>query len=230
MTSIFGKVKDAPHLRLAPVIPELLPGGRRNGREYVCCSSHGWSGDSCKITLDTGKGADFSTGEIWGREAIGLWVKVRGIYQSEAARELADKYGIHLEDAIQASKVVPYTTPILPVPDSTPEPPRIHPQYGQTSNRWRYADMEGCPLAYSFSFDLLNDSKIIPSLCYDSSRNSPLWHWKALPVFPSCNRPTPCRKSGISGRESQPTQRGHGPLWGLAREGTPFEPSRGGKP
>ncbi|MDR2489694.1 MAG: hypothetical protein LBD42_09440, partial [Desulfovibrio sp.] len=93
--NVFELVKEGLHPRLASVLPELLPGGRQSGGEYVCGSLQGGPGDSCKTNLETGRGSDFSTGESWG-DVIGLWAKIRGIGQGEAARELADKYGISL--------------------------------------------------------------------------------------------------------------------------------------
>jgi putative DNA primase/helicase len=90
MSVIFAQVKAALHSRLADVLPELLPGGRQRGREYVCASLEGGRGDSCSTNLDTGVGSDFATGESW-RGIIDLWAKIRNIRQGEAAKELADK-------------------------------------------------------------------------------------------------------------------------------------------
>jgi len=183
--NIFEQVKDALHPRLDSVIPELLPGGRQNGREYVCGSLQGGPGDSCKTNLDTGRGSDFSTDESWG-DVISLWSKIRNIRQGEAAKELADKYGIHLDGMPLAPKAVPPSavpsafTPIVPVPDNVPKPPP-HPQHGQASALWRYADMEGHTLAYVARFDLPDGSKVILPLCYGSNGNGHRWHWKALP-------------------------------------------------
>ena len=92
-SSIFERVKEALHPRLDSILPDLLPDGRQNGREYVCGSLQGGPGDSCKTNLDTGKGSDFSTGESW-KDVIDLWAKIRGIRQGEAAKELAERFGI----------------------------------------------------------------------------------------------------------------------------------------
>jgi hypothetical protein len=178
---IFALVKEALHPRLDSIVPELLPGGRQNGREYVCGSLQGGLGDSCKTNLDSGKGSDFSTGESWG-DVVGLWAKVRGIRQGEAAKELAEKYGIRFDDAPQAMKAAPAVfTPIVPVPDRAPKPPCAHPQHGQASALWRYADKQGRTLAYTVRFDLPDGSKEILPLCYGNNGYGPRWHWKALP-------------------------------------------------
>jgi hypothetical protein len=187
--NIFELVKEALHPRLDSVLPDLLPGGRRIGREYVCGSLQGGPGESCKTNLDSGVGSDFATGESW-RDVIDLWARVRGIRPGEAAGELADQYGIRLSDAhhchapkMQALPVVSsvsvfpaYIAPVTPVPDTAPEPPRIHPQHGQVNAFWRYADQEGRTLAYTVRFDQPDGSKVILPLSYGQNG----WHWKAL--------------------------------------------------
>ena len=154
MTSIFEEVKEALHPRLGLVIQELLPSGKISGKEYPCASLQGGAGSSCVTNVETGRGSDFATGESWG-DVIGLWAKIRGIRQGEAARELADKYGIHLDGMPQVPRPVvstappPTFTPILPVPPSAPKPSSVHPQHGQASALWRYADAQGRTLAYT---------------------------------------------------------------------------------
>jgi len=186
MSSIFDQVKSSLAPRLPDVLQDLLPGGRQNGREYICGSLQGGEGNSCKTNLDTGKGADFSTNARWG-DVIGLWANVRNIGQGAAARELAERYGIPLDDTPQAPQAVPSPAlssafaPIAPIPDNASEPLRIHPQHGQASALWRYTDQQGRTLAYVARFDLPDGSKEILPLCYGSSGNGPRWHWKALP-------------------------------------------------
>jgi hypothetical protein len=185
-TNPFIQVKEALHPRLDSILPELLPGGRQHGREYVCGSLQGGAGNSCKTSLDTGRGSDFSTGESWG-DVIGLWAKIRNIRQGESAKELAEKYGISLDGTHQAPKAVAPPaaptafTPIVPVPDNAPAPPRRHPQHGEASAFWRYTDQEGRVLAYAMRFDLPDGSKEILPLCYGDSGKGRHWHWKALP-------------------------------------------------
>jgi len=186
MASIFEKVKESLHPRLDSVFQELMPGGKLSGREYQCASLQGGAGSSCVTNMETGKGSDFATGESWG-DVIGLWAKIRGIRQGEAARELAAKYNIRLDGVPQAPRFVSPVaassvfTPIMPVPPSASKPPNAHPQHGQASALWRYADEQGRTLAYTARFDRLDGSKEILPLCYGASGNGPRWHWKALP-------------------------------------------------
>ena len=91
--NIFLEVKDGLQSRLADVVQDLLPGGRISGREYLCGSLQGGSGDSCRTNLETGKGGDFAADDSWG-DIIGLAAKVWNVRQGEAAKELAKQYGI----------------------------------------------------------------------------------------------------------------------------------------
>lgn len=185
--NIFHEVKGSLQSRLAEVVQDLLPGGRFSGKEYLCGSLQGGNGESCRINLETGVGSDFATGDSW-PDIIGLAAKVWNMRQGEAARELGKQYGI-----VPAQVFRPATTssatpsppaefkPILPVPQSAPEPPRSHPQHGQYCQSWRYEDIQGRTLAYAVRFDLPDGKAVLP-LCYGRyGSNSPQWTWKALP-------------------------------------------------
>ena len=186
--NIFQAVKGGLQSRLADVVQDILPGGRVSGKEYVCGSLQGGNGDSCRTNLETGVGSDFATGDSW-RDVIDLAAQAWNMRQSEAARELGKRYGIgpaHVSRPASTSSVVqsavaPFSL-MLPVPDSAPEPPRSHPQYGQYSQAWCYRDAQGRVLAYAVRFDLQDGGKAVLPLCYGRyGDNSPQWHWKALP-------------------------------------------------
>ena len=82
-----------------PNLPVLLrrwlPDGRRVGREYVArnptrVDRHA---GSFKINLDTGRWADFATGDKGG-DVISLAAYLGGVGQAEAGRELAEMLGV----------------------------------------------------------------------------------------------------------------------------------------
>ncbi len=89
----FGAVAAAA----LPVLPALaerwLPGGRREGAEYVCAGLSGGAGRSCKVNLRTGRWADFATGERGG-DAVSLAAAIAGVSQLEAARRLSEMLGL----------------------------------------------------------------------------------------------------------------------------------------
>lgn len=187
MNNIFEEVKTALSPRLPDVLYDLLPGGRISGKEYYCASLQGGQGDSCRTNLENGVGSDFATGEAW-RDIIDLAAQVWKIRQGEAARELSKQYSIGTEQAFHpattssAAQPAPATfTPILPVPQSAPEPPRRHPQHGQVGQMWCYKDAQGRALSYAARFDLPEGKAVLP-LCYGQYGSaSPQWAWKALP-------------------------------------------------
>ena len=102
MSSIFEQVKGALACRLPEVLPDLLPGGKVSGKEYLCASLEGGAGTSCSTSTETGKGSDFATGESWG-DIIALAAKVWRMRQGEAANELARNVHTHptLSEALQ---------------------------------------------------------------------------------------------------------------------------------
>ncbi|MDR2573570.1 MAG: DUF6371 domain-containing protein [Desulfovibrio sp.] len=185
--NIFQEVKDGLQSRLPDVVQDLLPGGRVSGKEYLCASLQGGSGESCRTNLETGKGSDFASGDAWG-DIIGLAAKVWNIRQGEAARELGKQYGIGTAQVFRpqatSSSTPPATatfTPILPVPPSAPEPPRRHPQHGQYSQSWRYEDEQGRTLAYAVRFDLPDGKAVLPLSYGQYGSSPPQWAWKVLP-------------------------------------------------
>jgi hypothetical protein len=68
-----------------------MPGGKRIGREYVAKNPTrpDRRAGSSKVNLQTGRWADFATGDKGG-DAVSLAAYLFGLRQSEAARRLAD--------------------------------------------------------------------------------------------------------------------------------------------
>lgn len=183
--NIFQEVKDGLQSRLPDVVQDLLPGGKISGKEYLCASLQGGSGESCRTNLETGVGSDFATGDSWS-DIIDLAARTWEVRPYEAAKRLGERYsisqGFRPQATSSATPPAPATfTPLLPVPPSAPEPPRRHPQHGQYSQSWRYEDIPGRTLAYAVRFDLPDGKAVLP-LCYGKyGANSPQWTWKALP-------------------------------------------------
>lgn len=82
-----------------PVLPAILarwlPGGRRQGREYVArnpCRADRQPG-SFSINLATGRWADFATGDS-GSDVVSLAAYLHDLGQAEAARQMAHMLGI----------------------------------------------------------------------------------------------------------------------------------------
>ena len=188
--NIYDTVKTALRPCLEMVVADLLPGGRVKGNEYICGSTSGGPGESCKTNLKTGVGQDFATGEKWG-DPIALAAVVRNCSQRDAALYLAEQYGIDLDKATAPAKKrqTPRKAtgndrtdfmPVIPIPDSAPDFP---PQY-RTGLRWCYRDANGMELCYSFRLDRADGSKDFVPLCFgrDAQGNH---QWKeAAPPAP----------------------------------------------
>ncbi len=177
MNNIFYQVKNALEPRLPDVLSELLPGGRVQGHEYVCASLEGGVGTSCSTNINTGKGSDFATGEAWG-DIIALAAKVWDVKQYEAAKRLAEQYGVLRSVPMQKQQPAEFI-PIVPIPATAPQPPQAHHQYGRPSKLWTYRNAQGQILQHIARFDT-PQGKIILPLTYGKQGNIAKWMWKAL--------------------------------------------------
>lgn len=91
----FAAVNRAALGRLPEILHRWLPGGRIEGREYVVRNPkrRDQQPGSFKINLDTGRWADFATGDKGG-DPISLAAYLAGCSQVDAARQLASMIGL----------------------------------------------------------------------------------------------------------------------------------------
>jgi hypothetical protein len=91
----FGTVNRAALLRLPNILARWLPEGRIKGREYVVRNPkrRDRRPGSFKINIETGRWADFATGDRGG-DPISLAAYLASCSQVEAARQLAGMLGI----------------------------------------------------------------------------------------------------------------------------------------
>lgn len=91
----FARINSAALGSLPALLARWLPGGRREGCEYVARNptrADRRPGSFC-INLRTGKWADFATGDRGG-DVISLAAYLSGQSQTDAARALADMLGV----------------------------------------------------------------------------------------------------------------------------------------
>lgn len=105
--------------RAESLLEQWLPGGVRRGHEYVCGSVRGGEGESCSVNLNTGKWADFSSGET-GRDLISLYAASNDLSMGKAAVQVARDYG--LEDIAGVTRAREGDTPVVRTPKPLPEP------------------------------------------------------------------------------------------------------------
>src|SRR5690606_41165414 len=86
----FAAIADAALTRASVLVPQWLPGGRREGHEWRCGSIRGEPGTSFAVNLDTGAWADFASDSDRGGDLIALYAAIfTDGDQGKAARELA---------------------------------------------------------------------------------------------------------------------------------------------
>ena len=122
-----------PHLE--SLCMELLPGGKKVGREYVCASSDGGKGRSFSVNTQTGNWADFS-GTDKGGDAVSLVACVRRTNQKDAAGWLTDRLSLNGFN---------HAKPRSHAPTPTPPPPAVISGF-KVSQSWTYHDAKGRPV------------------------------------------------------------------------------------
>lgn len=94
----FDRVNDAALGALPNLLCHWLPGGKREGREYVVRNPNRSDNrpGSFRINTATGKWADFATGDAGG-DVVSLAAFIFSLTQRDAALRLADMLGVDPE-------------------------------------------------------------------------------------------------------------------------------------
>ena len=151
------------------IIPDLLPGGKLSGNEYAAASVRGGQGNSFSININSGKWADFATGEKGG-DVISLFAHQESISQKQAAITLSERYLSNLPTNLS------YPTKPDQGPRSTIiKPPANHARPGMFNQRLGgdpelvhiYKDIDGLPLFYVARYSNNGDKQFRP-FCFQS--------------------------------------------------------------
>lgn len=189
--------------RYPALLETWLPGGRMEGREYVCADANGGPGRSFRVNIDDGVWAEFNGGE-GGSDPVSLYAHLTGVGQGDAARELARELGQNVISAVgrapQAKSKKSTWTPLLPVPDDAPPPPENQHRLGQPSAKWAYHDGGGHLLGFAVRFDIPDGKQVLPLTFCQNERGVRSWQWKAFPP------PRPL--FGLDRLASMPSERG----------------------
>jgi putative DNA primase/helicase len=183
----FAAVARAALAHADALVARWLPGGRREGDEYVVRNPKraDRTPGSFKVNTRTGAWADFATGEAGG-DLVALRAWLDGASQIEAARVLAGELGLG-DTAPKVNGHHPPAAPdeswepILPVPHGAPAPPAAHPRLGRPVHVAEYRDDAGRLLGVVHRYEPAGERKqILPLvLCADGTRLS--WRWRGLP-------------------------------------------------
>ena len=176
--------------------PELLkrwfPAGRVAGREFMAGNLQGAPGDSLKINIDTGIGADFATDETFG-DPISLNALRLKCRASEAALDLAETLGTGLAGEMHGhghqsnGRNNDTIVPIVPVPREASQMHYHHREHGAPSQCWPYHDAEGRLMGYVCRWDTQSsdgtlDKEIRPVTWCDLGNGKRGWRAKGIPA------------------------------------------------
>lgn len=126
--------------RATTFLPDWLPGGRIDGKEYVCANIRGGEGKSFKVNVASGKWADFAAGDKGG-DLISLYAAVHGLSQFQAASQLAKLVGHRLPDPRDEITPPPTRAQVfVKPPKGTPLPNFNHHKFGEPTVRYTYRD------------------------------------------------------------------------------------------
>ncbi len=128
----FQSINDSALSRAQALLPSWLPGGRFQGKSYVCGSIEGGKGDSFYVYLapsssgPAGNWLDYADRACKGGDLIALYAAQRGLPMADAAREVASQCGAMPECPAPAEPQAEDGWELLsPVSPDTPAPEEI---------------------------------------------------------------------------------------------------------
>lgn len=184
----FAAVADAALSRAEMLVPQWLPGGRREGHEWRCGSLKGDPGSSFSVNLTTGQWADFAGDSDRGGDLVSLYAAIyTGGDQRQAARELRSQLALTPSPRMQQTSVArkpekgaktPWV-PVLPVPLGSPPPPVAHSVRGRPEAKWEYRDENGALLGVIYRFRTSDGGKeVLPCVwATEPERQISEWRW-----------------------------------------------------
>lgn len=188
----FKQVAAAALSNAGSLVPEWLPNGKRSGHEWQSINptrNDGKAG-SFSVNLNTGVWADFATDDSGG-DLVSLYAYLNHVSQIEAARVLAQRFGISERlrsepdsTPAQASPVDKRRTPWVAasvVPDDAPEPFAAHSVRGKPAMRWQYR--LGCSvLGWVYRFNTSDGGKEVLPLVWATNADTKesAWRWLAM--------------------------------------------------
>ncbi|WP_193771380.1 phage/plasmid primase, P4 family [Candidatus Magnetaquicoccus inordinatus] len=156
----FATIAARANQQAETLLREWFPQGKRRGWEYTVGNLNGEVGESLSINLNNGLWSDFASGERGG-DLIALLAARNKISQSEAARQLASRLGIHLSETSSARPTKQKNhaqKPLAFIPEKIQPPPLSSPQGMRLSARWLYRNQKGEGLFYVSRHDPIDKS------------------------------------------------------------------------
>jgi predicted P-loop ATPase len=199
----FDRIAQAALQQAEQLLGEWLPEGRRDGHEWKALNPT--RGDSAigsfSVNINTGRWADFATGDKGG-DLVSLYAYLfTPGEQGKAARELAERLGVAMEDVKPrgakdapggaaaptqsgpSAKARSAWQPILPAPADAGAPPVAHYARGRPEHTWCYRDAEGRVLGHVYRFRTSDGGKEVLPVCWarHAQTGAEEWRWLAFP-------------------------------------------------
>jgi len=172
-----------------------LPGGRREGAEYVCADISGGSGLSFKVNINTGRWSEFA-GDERGGDPVSLYAEIHGLTQGDAVRQLAQMFGVSLaapapkrakshkktKKAGAGKKSADWTVE-TPVPSDAPDSDHAHWKHGLPTYVWQYKDRDDNLLYKVCRYIDENGDKAIRPVAYcRNPEGKGAWRYTSVPA------------------------------------------------
>lgn len=174
----FERINKVALPQFESLLREWLPGGRREGFEYVVRNPRRSDKNpgSFKVNVKTGFWSDFAgSKEDSGGDPIALLAYLKNCKMGEAAKEIANRLGLEPGDPNSKPYQAPAPLPeaksepeaekwrALPVGRSIPGTDFMHPKHGKPVSAWAYRNAEGEILQWVARYDLPDGKKdVIP--------------------------------------------------------------------
>lgn len=135
------------------ILPKWLPGGRFNGKEYVCAGIGGGKGRSFSVNTKTGAWGEFENGGEGGLDLISLWAKITNTDNVKSYQDLADSiaYQGDMTPIVARKNTITFPPPNAPRPD-----------FGSAAGVWAYRDKNGELMFYVARYESPNGKIFIP--------------------------------------------------------------------
>lgn len=176
-------------LNAADVVPAWLPDGKRNGHEWIARNPtrNDKTIGSFAINLNTGKWADFASGDEGG-DLVSLYAYLfHNRDNAKAARELSQNHRITItpEARQQAQDKIAEIKDhqpqiVLPAPADAPAPNFTHYKHGDPSMVWPYYDTQARLLMFVCRFDTENGKEVVPLSWCEHPNKSARWTWRGV--------------------------------------------------
>lgn len=184
----FARISAAVAANAESLLAELLPGGKRNGANWVACNPlRGEKHASFSVSIETGAFFDHASGDKGG-DFVALYAYLFSVGMAEAAAELGKRYGVDdrvagpapAQQLVNAKPRKAAWTPIVPVPADAGPPPVAHAIRGRADSIWEYRMPDGRLAGVVHRYTTSDGGKEIVPYSFAARASDGRREWRAL--------------------------------------------------